>query len=124
MKQEFKYISIVFSVVLIFNLFSVVLDDDLLSDFNDLDEETFKKVSTITIGEVFSNSFFFISKKGLDLKTDKYYMMRHLQESNIIYFRVNTIKHKDTLYFFQHIDWLTKKSTKIKSGKYELQVSD
>ena len=124
MKPEYKFVSIVFSVILVFNLFSVVHDDDLLSDFKDLDEEKFKKVTIITVGKVFSNSFFFTSKKALDLRTNKYYMMRHLQENDIVYFKVNTIKHKDTLYFFQHIDWLTKKSTKIKSGKYELQVSN
>lgn len=108
---------------LIFNLCSVLLDKDLLSDFKMLNNLKFKTVSNIDVGDVFSNSFFFTSKKGLSLEKGVYYKMKHLDENDIIYFKVNTIKFKDTLYFFQHIDWLTKKSDKIKSGGYELKVS-
>ena len=123
MKAEIRYVSIICIAIVVFNLCSVTLDKDLTSEFKWLSTTKFIKVSDIEVGDVFSNSFFFTSKKNLNLKKDTYYMMRHLNENEIIYFKVNTIKFKDTLYFFQNIDWLTKKTHKIKSGPYELQVS-
>lgn len=123
MKSEIKYIYITGLIILIINLFSVITDEDLLSDFKFVNDLKFKLVSDIKVGEVFSNSFFFTSQKNLNLKKDVYYKLEHLDENDIIYFKVNTIKFKDTLYFFQHIDWLTKKSKKIKNGSYALKVS-
>lgn len=124
MKPEIRIVSITCLAFILFNLGSLLLDRDLLSEFKELDGLKFKQVSEITVEDVFSNSFFFISKKDLNLKKESYYVIKHLEEEDIIYFKVNTIKFNDTLYFFQHINWLTKKPKKIKKGKYELSVSN
>lgn len=124
MVKELKKVSGIFIVVLIFNLCSVFLDDDLLSDVKKIESLEFKKIAEINVGKVFSNSFFFTSKKGLPLDIKYFYKINNVSNNEVIIFKTNTIKKKDSLYFFQHIDWVTKKTRKINSGKYILKVSN
>nr|WP_143404131.1 hypothetical protein [Gaetbulibacter sp. 4G1] len=87
-----------------------------------MEHKKFEIISEINVGNVFSNSFFFTSKKNLPITNQQFYMIKNVSNNEMIYFEVNTIKSNDTLYFFQNIDWITKKNRKIESGNYILNA--
>ncbi|NKI26848.1 hypothetical protein HCG49_09760 [Arenibacter sp. 6A1] len=97
------------------------MDNDLLGDLIDINSGDIELLDEICINEVYSNSFFFITRKNLQIiNGEQLYMVKNKSSGDVIYFRVNTVKNKDSLYFFQHINWVTSKNRKIEKGTYSL----
>jgi hypothetical protein len=115
------YFLIVVILVLLNNTISVMRDKNIFDDFIDLKSDEVIELSEIKINEVFSNSFFFVSVKPLKISdTTQIFRLDSKKSRDLIYFKVNTIKFKDSLFFFQHIDWISKRSRKINEGFYTL----
>lgn len=121
MKNEKRYIAVITILILVINTISFYSDKELLQDLYYMDENDMLFLDKIEVNEVFSNSFGFISNvKIKKLSSKNRYMIEKQDSFQKIYFKVNTIKNKDSLYFFQHIDWITKKNRKIEPGNYHL----
>lgn len=115
------YFLIVVILVLLNNTISVMRDKNILNDFIDLKSDEVIELSEIKINEVFSNSFFFVSVKPLKISdTTQVFRLDSKKTGDLIYFKVNTVKFKDSLFFFQHIDWISKRRRKINKGFYTL----
>ncbi|MCA0131297.1 hypothetical protein [Winogradskyella alexanderae] len=116
-----RIVIILFAIIVLVNTISVFADKDLFNDFKDLNLKRAEMLSTIDIYQVFSNSFFFITEKPIKkIDTSYTYRLDNKNTGELIYFKVKTVKFKDSLFFFQHIDWLTKKNRKIEEGNYSL----
>lgn len=107
------------------NISSILLDEDLLGDLFFINNDDTELIDEIFINEVFSNSFFFISKrKPNHIGNDELYLIKNQSSSELIYFKVNTVKKKDSLFFFQNIKWVTFKYRKLETGNYSLYKVD
>jgi hypothetical protein len=115
------YFLIVVILILLNNTISVMRDKNVFNDFMDLKPDQVIELSQIKVNEVFSNSFFFVSVKPLKISdTAQVFRLDSKETGDLIYFKVNTVKFKDSLFFFQHIDWMSKRSRKINEGLYTL----
>lgn len=121
MKKTTFFLILFILFILINNFFSVANDSDLTTNLFDLKRHNVEKVGDIKINTIFSNSFFFTSSVPLEkTHSNQIFRIDNHELEYVIYFKVNTIKTNDSLYFFQHIEWLTKKTRKIDEGVYTL----
>jgi hypothetical protein len=124
--MSFKHIFFVFVIIVIcLNILSLLNDKNINSNIIFISENEVAKISVIRVDKVFSNSFFFTSTETLGkIDSTHIYRLDNLKTKELIYFKVNTFKTNDSLHFFQHIDWLTKKNRKINTGQYVLNKID
>lgn len=116
------FLVIIFSLLLLcLNLTSVLNDKEIFKSYVNVQPEQVIQLSDININRVFSNSFFFVPKESLEnISNQTIYRIDNMKTKDLIYFKVNTVKFKDSLYFFQHIQWLSKRNRKVKTGQYTL----
>jgi len=121
MKKATIFFTVFVLFVLINNFISVLKDKDLVTNLVDIEDHNVVKLGDININNIFSNSFFFTSSVPLEItQSNQTFRIDNHKLKYIIYFKVNTVKTNDSLYFFQHIEWLTKRTRKIDEGEYTL----